>query len=180
MQSSPQNHLTAHERLLEQLRERRRLLGQNSLDRQLVRSGQKEFSNQRPSASNLLATPKKRPLGSSGITLSGRHSSLGLLDTPTKRTSNADGSELRQAGFELGSPTKRQGRVYSTIHSLHHAHRLMQPPSLIQTSTPSFSSGSSSASRPSSRPVSRHGGGSSAASRRKVKREDDILYRWIN
>ena len=99
-----------------------------------MRSGQKEFSSQRSSASNLLATPKKRPLGSSSrITLSsGRHSSLGILDTPTKRQlvrtsdseSRSDRSELRLPGFELGTPSKRQGRVYSTIHSLHHAYRL--------------------------------------------------------
>ena len=159
-QSTSQNHLTAHERLLEQLRERRRLLGQNSLDRhlvfltqlsqtnffcsdfldpaflyrQLVR-GQKDFSNHRPSASNLLATPKKRPLASSGISLSGRHSSLGILETPKKRQLNrisdpegrSDGSELRPE-FELGTPSKRQGRVYSTIHSLHHAYRLVKWP----------------------------------------------------
>ena len=95
-----------------------------SLARQLVRGVQKEFSNQRPNnASNLLATPKKRPLGSSGITLSGRHSSLGLHDdTPTD-------AELKQAaGFEFGTPSKRQGRVYSTIHSLHHAYRLVEGP----------------------------------------------------
>ena len=97
--------------------------------------GQKDFSNQRPSASNLLATPKKRPLGSSGISLSGRHSSLGILETPKKRQLNrisdsegrSDGSELRPE-FELGTPSKRQGRVYSTIHSLHHAYRLVKWP----------------------------------------------------
>ena len=111
------NHLTAHERLLEQLRERRRLLGQNSLDRQLVRGPK---TSQSPS--HLLATPKKRPLASSGLNISGRQSSLGVLDTPKKRqlTESVD----MRPEFELGTPTKRQGRVYSTIHSLQHAYRL--------------------------------------------------------
>ena len=115
------NHLTAHERLLEQLRERRRLLGQNSLDRQLVRG---PVTSQSPS--HLLATPKKRPLGSSGLNISGRQSSLGVLDTPKKRQlTDSDGRSVDlRPEFELGTPTKRQGRVYSTIHSLQHAYRL--------------------------------------------------------
>ena len=99
------------------------------LCRQLVR-GQKELS-ERPSASILLATPKKKPLGSNGISLSGRQSSLSLLDTPKKRqlSRNSDsdgrsgGSDLKPE-FDFGTPSKRTGRVYSTIHSLHHAYRL--------------------------------------------------------
>ena len=116
------NHLTAHERLLGQLRERRRLLSQNSLDRQLVRG---PVTSQSPS--HLLATPKKRPLASSsGLIISGRQSSLGVLDTPKKRqlTDSEGRSVDLRPEFELGTPTKRQGRVYSTIHSLQHAYRL--------------------------------------------------------
>ena len=113
--------MTAHERLLEQLRERRRLLGQNSLDRQLVRG-----SKTSQSPTHLLATPKKRPLGSSGLNISGRQSSLGVLDAPKKRqlTDSEGRSVDLRPDFELGTPTKRQGRVYSTIHSLQHAYRL--------------------------------------------------------
>ena len=147
--------------------------------------GQKELS-ERPSASILLATPKKKPLGSNGISLSsGRQSSLGLLDTPKKRqlsrSSDSDGrsggSDLKPE-FDFGTPSKRTGRVYSTIHSLHHAYRLAKITRKKRFPIPSFSSTGSSASRPSSRPVSRHGASTSSARRNKVKKADDILYRW--
>ena len=50
---------------------------------------------------------------------------MGVLDTPKKRQladSEGRSVDLRPE-FELGTPTKRQGRVYSTIHSLQHAYR---------------------------------------------------------
>ena len=51
---------------------------------------------------------------------------MGVLDAPKKRQlTDSDGRSVdMRPEFELGTPTKRQGRVYSTIHSLQHAYRL--------------------------------------------------------
>ena len=143
------------ERLLHQLRERRRLLGLSGRDRDLVRAGE-EGRGQVHGGGGEGGRGGEERLEHPGYP--GERGYAGLRDHQQ--------DNQRAADPEHPTPSRRQGRVWATRQSLHHTHRCTPLPPL-----PSFRPDSRPSSRPSSRSSSR------PASRSK-SRHETVLYRW--